>query len=323
VAFLWHIIDVVSLAKKFKVFPMKIFLILMALGISSYFIFLPKSEDKKLNLNTPSKEFNKHWYDGKAEIASYTLKQNRYGDSHEGYAVLVYVTEDFSKSKQVKLDNPEKAGGDKAPILKLNFSKSFLTGIYPYTILNSIFTPVDLSGTIKSSCSVQEWCGHTYMQLNKNKKGFQSSQYSYFETEGDSKQQLPNALLEDEIWNIIRINPEKIPQGKVSIIRGNIAVRLIHKPLEIVSATITTTNATMNGKSLKALEIKYADRDLKVYYESTFPNTILGWDETYGEFGNKPSTTVARLLKKMRLPYWQLHNNEHRIYRDSLGLPKN
>jgi hypothetical protein len=304
---------------------MKIFFILSILGISSYFIFAHKSEDKKpsLNLNTPSAEFNKYWYDGKAELASYTLKQNRYGDIHEGYAILVFVTEDFSKSKQVKLDNPEKAGADKAPILKLNFSKSFLTGIYPYTILNSTFTPVDLSGTIKTSCSVQEWCGHTYMQLNKTKDGFQTSQYSYFETEGDSKQQLPTAVLEDELWNIIRISPEKMPQGKVTIIRGNITVRLMHKPLELVDATITTANTTLDGKSLKAVTIKYADRELKIYYEALFPNTILGWDDTYGEFGNKPNTTVARLLKTMRLPYWQLHNNEHRIYRDSLGLPKN
>ncbi len=301
---------------------MKIFLILSILGISSYFIFAHKAEDKKPGLHIATEEFSKYWYDGKAELASYTLKQNRYGDIHEGHAVLVYVTEDFSKLKQVKLDKPEAAGTDKAPVLKLNFSKSFLTGIYPYTILNSIFTPVDLSGTIKSSCSVQEWCGHTYMQLNKNKDGFQSAQYSYFESEGDNKQQLPNAILEDELWNMIRISPEKMPEGKINLIRGNIAVRLMHQPLEVVAATITTTNSSIDGKALKTVQVKYTDRELKIYYEPKFPNTIFGWDETYGEFGNKPTTTSARLLKTMRLPYWQLHNNEHRIYRDSLGVPK-
>ena len=103
---------------------------------------------------TANSGFARYWYDGNAEISSYTLTQNRYGELHEGKAVLVFVTEDFSKQKQVKLDHPEKAGADKLPVLKMNFSKNFLTGIYPYSILNSVFTPVDLSGTVKTTCSV-------------------------------------------------------------------------------------------------------------------------------------------------------------------------
>ncbi|MGB2691994.1 MAG: septum formation inhibitor Maf, partial [Thermodesulfobacteriota bacterium] len=43
-----------------------------------------------------SEEFKAYWYDGKAEITSYKLEQARYGELHEGYAVMVFVTEDFS-----------------------------------------------------------------------------------------------------------------------------------------------------------------------------------------------------------------------------------
>ncbi|MEM6807488.1 MAG: septum formation inhibitor Maf, partial [Bacteroidota bacterium] len=52
-----------------------------------------------------SDDFQAYWYKGEAEISSYKLEQARYGEIHEGHSVLVYVTEDFSKSKQVKLDN--------------------------------------------------------------------------------------------------------------------------------------------------------------------------------------------------------------------------
>src|SRR6266550_1243897 len=92
---------------------------LMASGAASETVPYPLTE-----------EFKNYWYAGKAEISSYKLKQARYGEIHDGNAVMVFVTEDFSKSKQVKLDHPEKAGDDKLPVLKLNLVKKFVTGIY-------------------------------------------------------------------------------------------------------------------------------------------------------------------------------------------------
>ena len=78
-------------------------------------------------------EFGSYWFQGKAELTSYDLEQARYGELHKGEAVLIFVTEDFSRRKQVKLDDPAKApADDKQPVLKLNFEKKFLSGIYPY-----------------------------------------------------------------------------------------------------------------------------------------------------------------------------------------------
>ena len=57
-----------------------------------------------------SPEFKSYWNSGRAEITSYKLEQARYGELHSGYSVLVFVTEDFSKKKQVKLDRPAAAG---------------------------------------------------------------------------------------------------------------------------------------------------------------------------------------------------------------------
>ncbi|MBK8701067.1 MAG: hypothetical protein IPN29_16625 [Saprospiraceae bacterium] len=265
-------------------------------------------------------KFLTYWYDGKAEVASYSLIQNRYGELHNGHAVLIFVTEDFSKTKQVKLDHPEKAGKDKQAILKLNMTKQFNTGIYPYSILNSVFTPVDGTGTIKTSCSVQEWCGHTFTQLNRKKEGFAIQEYSYFEEEGDKQTNLPLIMPEDELWTQIRINPGKLPEGKVQLIRGSMASRLMHLPLSPVEAIISKQDTLMDGNKVVEIAVGFEERTLKIYYEPAFPHTILGWDETYGEMGKSAATTKARLKKIFRLPYWQLHNNEHLIWRDSLGL---
>ena len=61
----------------------------------------------------PTPEFSRYWQQGKAELTSYTLEQARYGEIHQGEAVLVFVTEDLSKTKQVKLDNPAAIASEK------------------------------------------------------------------------------------------------------------------------------------------------------------------------------------------------------------------
>ena len=101
-----------------------------------------------------SPEFKKYWYAGVAELTSYSLSQARYGELHDGHAVLVYVTEPFDPVGQVKADRPDSTS---VSVLKLNRSKKFLTGIYPYSIMSSIFYPVaDNQHALKLSTSVQE-----------------------------------------------------------------------------------------------------------------------------------------------------------------------
>jgi hypothetical protein len=295
----------------------------LAIGaVISMATFFWYAHNNTTNVSPESNVIEKHtyWFDGKAELASYKLSQHRYGQLHDGEAVLIFVSEDFSASKQVKLDKPDKAGKDKVSIMKMNLTKSFLTGIYPYTIVNSVFTPFDLSGTIKTSCSVQEWCGHAYTQLNKIPKGYKATQFSYFESEGDQVTELPNTILEDELWTMIRINPAKIPTGKVNLIRGSQAVRLKHQPLESISALITKGSRQLENQPVESISIEFDDRKLNIYYDKMYPHTIRGWDESYDEWGQGIKTTQARLIKTMRLPYWELHDNKHRLYRDSLGL---
>jgi hypothetical protein len=279
-----------------------------------------QAKETNIKQHKLSEAFKNLWYDGNAEIATYKLSQNRYGSLHNGFATLIFVTEDFSKTKQVKLDNPATAGNDKVSVLKLNFIKNFITGIYPYSVESSVFTPVDLSGTLKLSTSVQEWCGHTFTQLNRISNGFKLSEYSYFEDEGDQTKVLPNVLLEDELWNTIRIAPEKLPLGNIVLMRSNIAVRLQHKPVATIKGTATLSNTNFNNQEAKEYLVQFEDRSLRIYYEQNFPFTILGWQETDGSASKPGLVTNATLIKTKRLPYWQLKNPANKSLRDSLGL---
>ena len=90
----------------------------------SFFLLLTFScagvENKKAS--EPSVSFNAYWYSGQAEVSSYKLNQARYGEIHQGTAVLVFVTESFSKDKNTKSDQKRESD---IPVLKLNFSKKF------------------------------------------------------------------------------------------------------------------------------------------------------------------------------------------------------
>ena len=87
------------------------------------------AESAKLESDLPGEDFNKYWYAGEAELNSYELDQARYGEMRGGEAVLVFVAEDFSDKALTKYDG---RSGTKVPVLKVNFDKKFLTGIYPY-----------------------------------------------------------------------------------------------------------------------------------------------------------------------------------------------
>jgi hypothetical protein len=263
--------------------------------------------------------FKEYWYSGKAEINAYNLLQVRYGEVHQGKAVLIFVTEDFSKTKQVKLDRTDDP--DKVSVLKLNFTKNFITGIYPYSMMLSVFTPVSrdlFPNTLKTTMSSQEWCGHVYSQLNLRGNVYKANAYSYFEKEGDTFYELPKTILEDEIWNIIRLSPSDLPVGDVNLIPGSFHTRLNHEALKTVRVTaLKTVNA---NTSVYSIVFPNQSRKLDITFANTFPHTILGWQEAIRVKSGETMTTEATLDKTLFTNYWTKNKNEFRPLRDSLGL---
>lgn len=152
----------------------KSFLFLLAISLSCTNPKFNPSTSSSLPL---SSEFKSYWFDGTAEISSYALEQSRYGAPREGTAVLIYVTEDFLPDKQVKANQKSEST---QTVLKLNRTKNFLTGIYPYSIMTSIFSRLGQSRPlVKTTTSIQEWCGQAYLQLNR-REGLEVKSHSYF-----------------------------------------------------------------------------------------------------------------------------------------------
>ncbi|WP_421825023.1 septum formation inhibitor Maf [Flagellimonas oceanensis] len=277
---------------------------------------------KKTNEQPPkvplSDDFKEYWYAGEAEITSYELKQARYGELREGKAVLIYVTEPFLPQEQVKANN---SNPENVSVLKLNGTKKFLTGIYPYSIMSSTFYPVyDNQHALKTSLSVQEWCGHVYSQLN-NREQFEFTSHSYFEGEADQAFAMEKAILENEIWIKIRINPENLPVGSISIIPSLEFIRLSHQEIKAYNA-----NAQLSSKDgLTTYSISYPEleRNLMVKFTTDFPHSIESWTEEFkSDFGPdaKRMTTSATKIKSLKTAYWQQNDNNNLILRDSLGL---
>tara|TARA_R110002049_G_scaffold263086_18_gene439188 strand:+ start:160 stop:1089 length:930 start_codon:yes stop_codon:yes gene_type:complete len=265
-----------------------------------------------------SNAFKKYWYASKAEVTSYALEQARYGELRNGTAVLIYVTEPFEVSKQVKADT---SSPENVSVLKLNSTKSFLTGIYPYSVMTSTFYPVaDNSNALKITNSVQEWCGQVFAQIN-NKESFEVTSFSYFEREGDQKYSLEKSTLENEIWSKIRIHPSKMPTGELKIIPALEYLRFSHKELKAYTANASITD---QGE-LTAYRLDYPEleRSLTIKYTTLFPHTIEGWTETYKSgFGQSAKflTTTATKINRINTAYWQQNSNKHLPIRDSLGL---
>ena len=262
----------------------------------------------------PSKDFNEYWYTGKAEISSYKLEQARYGEIRDGKAVLVFVTEDFLPEIQVKADNYSK---DNIPVLKLNATKNFNTGIYPYSIMQSTFYPVSNNKhALKVSASIQEWCGHVYAQLN-NRDNFEIMSHSYFQSEADQELTLKKSITENQLWTQLRINPQSLPTGNIKAIPSLEYMRLKHGKFGAYDAKAELKN--------NSYTLFYSDlnRTLTINFNQEFPHDILGWEETFRD-GYGPNakllTTKATKIKTIKSAYWSKNSNADKGLRKTLGL---
>jgi hypothetical protein len=262
-------------------------------------------------------EFIDYWYRGDAEINSYNLQQFRYGEVRQGEAILLFVTEDFSKSKQVKIANPDEAEEDRLSVLKLNHIRRFNTGIYDYSLMESIFTPVNFTEyphSLKTTCTLQEWNGQTFTQLNLEDDNYRVTTHSYFEEEGDDKKTMDAVLLEDELWTRLRIHPQSLEAGEVEIIPATFYAQLQHQPLKPRKARIRFEER--EAVRFLILEYLHIERTLTIAFQPDFPYKILSWTEQ----DSKEVTSQGTLKESLKVAYWRKNKNEFEFLRDSLQL---
>jgi hypothetical protein len=269
--------------------------------------------------------FANYWYAGEAELNSYELDQMRYGEVRKGEAVMVFVTEDFLLDDQVK---KEFGNEDATSILKLNFMKKFMTGIYDYSIMTSAFTPVEFRkfpSTLKVTFSAQDWCGQSFGQMNFKDRKLNFQTRSYFQAEGDEDLLIDATYLEDDLWNRMRLEPQTLPLGKIEMVPSMEFMRLKHKDVKAYRCEANLflqVNDDKSGDEFYSYQLTYPelDRKLIVNCESRFPFRILGWKEIWNATSGNPQITEARLTETMKKPYWALNSEKEKALRDSLGL---
>ena len=308
-----------------------IFLIIsITTGIYLYYDHL-EAKRKPVADQEEKKKFYQYWGQNKAEINRYSLVQARYGRLHQGHAILIFVTEDFLPEKKVK--NETYKHKNSIQVLKLNFLRKFITGIYDYSTMLSTFTPIDLSHrTIKISFSAQEWCGHVYSHLEFSGEEYQLTSHSYFEKEVFEEYSLDSVHLEDEILTKIRISPKSLPSGTIKIIPSLLDSRLRHYKLkkeEAIAHTQKTKDKdfykrvpTNSGLMTYQIRYKNTGRLLKIIYSEKFPYQIIGIVEEHISQRQKKQHLVTKsiLTHSILSKYWSENQPEFVRLRKKLGL---
>jgi len=280
---------------------------------------------------TPN-DFWRYWGDGKGEISSYRIIAPRYSELREGYSVLVFVTEDLSRTTRIKVESEAIPPQDRVPVMKLNRVVKFTTGIYDYSILTCTFSSVTPElgrlpfEPLKISFSAQEWCGHVFQMLIPQRDQVELTLHSYFQSEGDQKRSLKlpaNAAFEDNlpIW-IRELGGEVLTadqRRELRIFPSSWALRAAHQKADFQPGWITKEV----GETLKSAEgnsptwrwtWQVGNRKETYWVEKAYPHRILKWNSSDGSQGE--------LKKSLRAPYWQLHGNDDLPYREQLGVPR-
>ena len=299
-------------------------------------LFLPTS----VCAQTPfDSQFWKYWSDGKAEISSYQTSQPRYGESREGLAVAIFVTEPFSTTRRVKADPGNHPESEVTTVLKLNLVEDFPTGIYDYNLMTSSFlsltdtADIKSGATLKVSFSSQEWCGHVYSQLLPNTDKASHVVHSYFDSEADAKTDVTfpeNWVSEDLLLHWARGLTEPFLKPGQSATRPLVKslkeTRLLHRPLRHHEAKFTRGNELVkyqssNGTEYLVRKLSVArDDGLRIDFsvENEFPNRIVHWKSSDG--------FTAELITSKRIAYWNENGNRSLKLLKELGLnarPKN
>lgn len=263
--------------------------------------------------------FAKYWYQGKAEINVYELNQIRYGEVRKGESVMIFVTEDFSKKDHVKLDDPSETPSDRRKVIKLNKTRKFQTGVYPYHTMLSVFTPVyeDLNSP-KVVATVTEWCGQSFLQMNWRNSTYKVSSFSYFQSEGDTETKA-RGQAEDELWNLIRLNPDLIIEGETEMIPGIIFQRFQHLPTKVERAVISKRKLSATTAEV---EVAYEEinRRLVIRYQQKFPFEILSWEETQSKPNGEVEATKAIRKRVTLLDYWNKNSTQYDDLAKSLSF---
>jgi len=223
----------------------------------------------------------------------------------------------------IKDDAGDVPASERINVMKLNNVLKFQTGIYPYSVMTSVFAPVDgrageRFAPAKITMSAQEWCGHVYQKVIPAPESFANELRSYFHADGERNATVkapPGALFEDALLIQLRELDGPFAGGKDwsgTIVPSLWSQRKRHAALDPLPATIHREDANRNGTPVTRFTLSYGAAGTTYDVEKGPPRRVLSWKTKDGD--------EARLLKTTRLPYWTLNGPGDEAYLRELGF---
>ena len=186
----------------------------------------------------------------------------------------------------------------------------------------SVFQPLEENSAgkaLKVTTSVQEWCGHVFMQTNRRGGALKTEVRSYFEKEeGGNFEEKSAVFLEDEVWTSLRIDPWSLPVGEVKMVPGSLATRFSHKDPVATTAEARWLPDQKKDTVIYAITYPETGRTLAIEIQKKLPYSIQGWQESNGQ-----TLLSSGELKNQEsnLDYWNYNRGEKgKQLRSKLGF---
>ena len=302
----------------------------VALLLGSGLVLQSGSRPTAAQSSEPS--FDARWHDGRAELDGYTYTITRYGHPRRGQAVMIYVTEPWSLSKRVKVEDAAKNPSDVFDVLKLNLVRDFQTGIYDYNTMLSLFVKTTDFSPVQITFTSAEWCGNVYAKLQFENETVNETLYSYFEDESGTRalERPADGLSEDALFILMRgLRGEFLAPGAhrtVPLLSGMLDARLRHRPLEWASADIARNAEPVS------VRVPAGSWSNAVHFTVTLPNgrtgefwvepdrdhRILKWTWMHPDPGE--ASESGELSGTLRTAYWKENGPGKEALLKQLGL---
>jgi hypothetical protein len=276
--------------------------------------------------------FDARWHDGRAELDGYRYSIVRYGQPRQGQAVTIYVTEPWSRSKRVKVEDASKTPADVFDVLKLNLVRDFQTGIYDYNTMVSLFVRTQDFSPVQISFTSAEWCGNVYAKVEFENETVSETLFSYFEDETGTRtlKEPRDGVPEDALFVLLRglkgafLGPGE--ERTIPLLSGMLESRLRHQPLDWSSALVERAAKPAsvqvpagNWSNAIYYEVKAANgRTGQFWVEPDGDMRILKWSWT--ESGRGEASESGELTGTLRTAYWKENGPGNEKLLPQLGL---
>jgi hypothetical protein len=268
-------------------------------------------------LNLAARPFTDHllqdesfWGDGRAEIAVFMARENRYGTLRETEVRHILVRENFAATEAVKADDWQAPGT--YAVIKLNQVITVPTGSYRYDQGHSAFWRLADGELIKFSSTTNDSCGLSYKQGNRQGDTWHYRAFTYWEgmsEVNDTVSPPAGALTYDELPFKLRL----LDFGKVTLFEAP----LLDSVIDSRSDELTWKPAAFALARIPSawrVTVKHAHGTDRFFFDVESPHALQRWERWNG--------SELERTQLIRLPYWQLNQpGDERYLESGAGYP--